>query len=434
MKRTPVVVALISVAWGVLACQETTPTAVDGDLIPLDPQTVEVILPWSDFGTGVEVFGGFGSPDELFAQVVAQDFRGDLDARALVRFSRFPRATSVRDSLGETRTDSALTYLDGWVVARFDTIRSRVDGPVEFALNYVEQEWHAPSTTWDLRVDTVQDTQPWTDPGGEPAVFVGTAVWDPAEGDSLVFPLDSATVALFGDTTGVRRTARLDMVTPGAFAEMLDTDLRINTRPSINQDTTVVLTAFPQEATFIYAPFPEPATGGIRVGGAPAWRTVLRMDIPRVLNGPQALCDQVGCPFTVAPGRLNHASLILTSRASMPAAFQPTDSILLDVRPVLVPERLPKAPLGPSFLGVLGRSVPPAVFADQAGTEIAITVTEFVRALVNPDGGDDLPSELALLSLLEPFSIGFGSFDGPGDPGEPRLRLIITAGDTVEVR
>ena len=435
MKRTPVATILVTAAWGLLACQESSPTSVDGDLIPVGARTVEIVLPWSAFGTDVRTYGGFGSPNDLFSQTVAEDFEGTLDSRALTRFRDFPIAVAVQDSLGENRTDSSLTYLDGYVVARFDTLRSRADGPVELALNILQEDWHSPSTTWDFKVDTVQNRDPWAEPGGGPASPLGTATWDPATGDSIVFPLDSATLSLFNDSVGIRRSARLDMATPGALVELLGLTLRINTRPSINQDTIVVLAATPLDETFVYTPFPEPPEDGIRVGGAPAWRTVLTVDIPTVLNGPESLCEVMGCPFTVDPARLNYASLILTSQESLPAAFQPTDSILLDVRPVLVPERLPKSPLGPSFLGLAGRAVAPAVFAEEAGTEIPIAVTEFVRTLINPDTAvSNVPPELAILSLLEPFSVSFGAFDGPGTPGEPRLRLVMTAVDTVEVR
>ena len=79
--------------------------------------------------------------------------------------------------------------------------------------------------------------------------------------------------------------------------------------------------------------------------------------------------------------------------------------------------------------------MPPAVFAEESGTEIPIAVTEFVRTLIDPDTAvSNVPPELAILSLLEPFSVSFGAFDGPGSPGEPRLRLVLTAVDTVEVR
>lgn len=434
MKRAPMMRVALASLVALAGCGQEDPVSVDGGLIPLTPQTVEVRLPWSEFGAGVEIIGGFGSPSQLFSQVVSLDYRGDLDSRALVRFTRFPTVAQVRDSTGTTRPDSSFTFLSGRIVARMDTVRSQVTGPVELTLNRLDGEWHARSANWDLLVDTVQDQRAWAEPGAGPAVPLGTATWDPAQGDSIVFPLDSATVALFGDTTGIRSTARLDMVTTGELVEVLNVNLRLDARPSSNQDTVISLNAPLLEGTFVYSPFPDPPPDGIRAGGAPAWRTVITMDVPTILNGPAALCAQVGCPFTLEPDRLNHASLILTSRASFPSAFQPSDSLVLDVRPVLVPERLPKSPLGPSFLGVVGRSIAPDFFGSGAGQEIPITITEFVRARIDPGRSEQLTNQVALLSLLEPFSVGFGDFDGPGDPGEPVLRLILTASDPVEIR
>jgi hypothetical protein len=436
VKRTPIAALLVSAVFGVIACQETSPTSVDGELIPVGPATVEVILPWSAFGSSVETFDGFGSPDDLIAQVVAEDYRGTLDSRALIQFSTFPRAASVQDSLGETRADSSLTYLDGYAVARLDTIRSRADGPVSFSLNVFDQDWHSPSATWDLRVDTVLDQQPWAEPGAGPATQLSTGVWDPEVSDSVIFPLDSAAIQIFDDSSGVAQvSARVDMVTPGAFVELVDIDLRVNVRPSINEDTLVVLSALPQRRTFVYSPIPEPEEADILVGGAPAWRTVLTLDMPTELDGPASLCAQVNCPFALTPERLNYAAIILTSETTEPEAFQPTDTLLLDARPVLAAERLPKAPLGPSFLGLAGRALSPDAFGPAAGREFPIVVTDFIASLVDEDVPvDGVPRELSLLSLLEPFSVSYATFVGPGAPGEPALRLILTAIDTVDIR
>lgn len=434
MNRIVVALVATGLVGTVAACGESAPTALDPQLLPLEPRTVEVVLPWSDFGESVQVFGGYGEVNDLLGTVVANEYRDTLVARSLVRFGFFPSAASVRDSTGTTRTDTLLTFVGGRVVARIDTVRSRVEGPVELALLRLDQSWHAPSASWQFRVDTIGVQEAWAEPGAGPAAPLTSAVWDPASGDSVVFQVDSATVALWGDTAVARPTARVDMVTPGQEVEILGVDLRLITRPSINQDTLVDVNVSSVNRTFVYDPFPEPLADGIRVGGAPAWRTVLTLDVPTVLDGPASLCDQVGCPFALDPDRLNHASIIFRSRASSPSAFQPTDSVLLDARPVLVPDRLPKAPLGPSFLGIIGRAVGPDAFGDQAGEEIAVPITDYLRSLVDPEVQDRVSRDLALLSLLEPSSVGYADFEGPGSPGEPRLRLIVTASDTVEIR
>ena len=61
-------------------------------------------------------------------------------------------------------------------------------------------------------------------------------------------------------------------------------------------------------------------------------------------------------------------------------------------------------------------------------------MTLFVRELVaGPVDGVTPPNTLALLSVLEPLSIAFASFEGPGGAGEPRLRLVLTIGSAVEL-
>ena len=95
MKRAPIAMVLAVLA-GFAACADEDPVSVNGDLLPLTPQTVEVLLPWSEFGEGVEILGGFGSPSQLPGQIVSLDYRGELDSRALVRFFRFPASASIR--------------------------------------------------------------------------------------------------------------------------------------------------------------------------------------------------------------------------------------------------------------------------------------------------------------------------------------------------
>ena len=73
----------------------------------------------------------------------------------------------------------------------------------------------------------------------------------------------------------------------------------------------------------------------------------------------------------------------------------------------------------------------PDGFGDVAGQTVSVPVTAFVRAVVD-ESGEKVPN-LVLLTPLEPLSIGFGTFVGPGEAGAPRLRLILTVADTVEI-
>jgi len=71
------------------------------------------------------------------------------------------------------------------------------------------------------------------------------------------------------------------------------------------------------------------------------------------------------------------------------------------------------------------------VFRGREGTPVEIPVTQFVRNLV--EGVDTVsqtpfPRTLALLSPLEPISLPYASFFGPGTAMPPVLKLIVTRG------
>ena len=146
------------------------------------------------------------------------------------------------------------------------------------------------------------------------------------------------------------------------------------------------------------------------------------------------MCAAVTCPLTLTPDQISYAALVLKGSNSSPA-FQPSDSLGVDLRPVYQRSAMPKAPLGPSLLGPLGKKIAPGLFGADAGQEVEFPITNFVRALVAGDSirGFPPPNTLALLSVFEPASLTFASFFGPGSPGAPVLKLIITAGPTVEL-
>ena len=425
----------VGLVWGVGACEEETPTAISPDLFPIDPQTVEVTLSWDDFATGLQVYGGFGSPPELGYGVVANGFDGVLDARVIVRPSGYPVTAGVADTAGVVRQDSSLVFIGGRVVVLFDTLSGVPPDPVDFSIHAVTQPWDPRTATWTAAVDSIAAQTLWGEPGGGPAVQVGEGTWDPTTGDSLVVPVDSATLALWSDPMDLSRGVRVDLETEGLRIDVLDLHLRLDTRPGSRPDTVIVLNSAPEIFTFLYDPFPEPPPDGIRVGGVPAWRTVLDLEIPAVLNGPPELCERVKCPLSLVAERINAASLLLRTRVSEPG-FQPRDTVLVDVRPVLAPDHLPKSPLGNSFVGGIGERVGPEAFGEEPDQLFAVPLTGFVRDYLRGETaqGMDPPSSIMLLSFLEPFSMGFANFSGPGSEGEPLLRLIVTTPDTVNIR
>jgi hypothetical protein len=421
---------------GLAACDDESPTSVDLSVLPPAPLTLAIQVPWAEFGSNLAVYGGYGGTAEVEEAIVARAYAAEvLSANTLVRFGAYPTSASVRDDAGTLRQDTDLVFFGGYFVAFFDTIASTNAGPVTLTLGAIETEWQPTSATWLFAFDTVADQRPWPEPGGGPVTPLDTRVWDPASSDSVQFFLDSAEVAAWGDQSDATSGARIELLTDGERLRLVGGALRLSTRSSIDPDTTLVLTSQAQEVTFIYDVDAPPPTDGMRVGGAPAWRTTLDVAVPAVLNGPPELCAAVGCPFALAPRHVSYAALTVRTRS--PAdAFEPTDSVFVDVRPVLSRDALPKSPLGSSLIaGGLGQGVAGALFGALEGTAVEIPITNYVKAfLAGPDPAGRLPpSTLALIAAPEPGSFTFAEFFGPG-PNEPVMELIVTVSPPLELQ
>lgn len=437
MRRHIFVGTLIGIAL-LPGCADELPLSTSGDDVPVDARTVEILLPFEEVATDLQVIGGFGSAVQLGHGLVARAYRDTLDARTLVRFSSFPTSVEVEDTAGTVRDDTDLTFVGGRIVARIDTAGVDGDsilaahGAPLFRASAITEAWHPLSATWELAVDTVGEHRPWSSPGAGGATPLDTARWEPTESDSVVLEVDSATVAAWADTTDAARGLRLELETPGLRHRLRNVSLAVEVRPSVNPDTTVFAGAERRRITFVYSPLPDPPPGGIRFGGVPAWRTVFRLQLSDTLRGPPELCEALGCPLHLTPDRLSFASLQVRTRRT-PSAFQPRDTLRLDVRPVLRPDLLPKSPLGDRLGAPRGRPLAPELFGEEAGRTIDLPLTAFVRSLLRDEGrgGGEAPRTVALLSSLEPSSLGFGEFDGPGSESPPLLRLIVTRAEDV---
>lgn len=416
------------------ACSEAAPVLGGDDLLPVEATTVEWILPFEEFGSGVEVVGGFGRVSEVGTGLVA--LNDGFESRSLLRFNSYPRSVSVPDSLGVTRTDTLLSVIGAELVLRFDSVGVQPSDAAAIPVRVLRMEagrWDPVSASWQLAVDSLNDSRAWPQPGAGSASFVASGEWEPGQGDSLLIRIDSATVAAWGDTTDAGRGTRLDAVTQGTRISLRSAILRLEVRPSVNPDTTVALAVGTIGNTFVYDPLPDPPSGELRVGGAPAWRTFFRIDLPERIEAPDPVCQRVQCPVELTPESVVYAALILRSRVAQPA-FQPVDSLSVDVRPVLDPDRIPRAPLGTSFLP-FGQPVAPEWFGSEPGRSVAVPVTGFIRDLVRGETESGLPpaGALALMAPLEPLDFGFTPFAGPGTDGAPSLRILITLLDGVRL-
>ena len=423
----------------IAACQNETPTSLDGSLIPTTPLTVELEYSFEEFARNLELFGGFGT-NNAFSFGAVNSYVGlgfgpsALEARTLVRFGAPPSAAVVQDTTGASVTDSTLTFLSGSVLVLVDTVQSSFGTGTVLEAGALSTRWSSHSASWTDAVDSVTIAEAWPEPGAGPAESVGTATWDPdATLDTIRLAVDSATVANWMDTTDATRGLRLSTTTDGTLLALRGVSLSVDARPASNPDTVVTLAVALEDLTFIYDPAPTPAPGEIWVGGAPSWRSVFEVVLPETLNGPQALCATAGCPLEVDPDFVTSATLLLHS-ATTPESFQPRDSIRMIALPVLSPERLPKSPLGQLFTP--GVELLPGYFDETTGVEVELPVTTYVKALWTEPAEGETPMSptLALLAVSEPSSLGFASFAGPESDQPPRLRIVLTIPEPVGLR
>jgi len=407
-------------------CTERNSTAPDLGFFQVDARTVEVLIPFDDFAGEVQVFGGYGSSADVGRGFVANDFNG-LNARTLVVLDFYP--TSSDQGFGN------LTFFDGRLVLFFDTIRGTVDSPVDVEVFEVEEEWDAPSMTWEMVVDTAGDQRAWSQPGGGVMTLLGGGIFDVFSGeddarvDSLSIPIDSATVVILGEESGGKLLVAV--TEPGVFLHLVEVVLRLTTsaasRPSEIFEETVDVGFM----SYMFDPAPTAPLGWLRVGGTPSWRSVLTMSIPSIIPGTPEVCGAVGCEVDLTTVNLNLAELVLTTRQTE-LVFQPLDTLSVDVRSVLSPELLPKSPLGGPLL-VFPKRIAPELFSIQAGTQVSLSVTALVAEALEVGAltGTVPVTSVALFHVPEPLTIGFMSFEGAGGTGAPALRLLYTIGNPV---
>ncbi|MBM4185216.1 MAG: hypothetical protein FJ207_13530 [Gemmatimonadetes bacterium] len=415
------------------ACTEKLPSGLDDGQVPGSPVTVTLELAWPQFGSNLQVYGGYGRPNQMGSTVVARSF-GGVEARALVSFASFPTSAQVRDASNNLVTDTALTFIDAYLVARFDTLASTNTDTVTLALSQTLESWDEATATWTNAQSDLSVVRPWSAPGGGAVLPMRTRTWVRAQGDSVQFFFDSAQIARWRGAPDSVRSGRIDLLSAGHRLSVGFAAVRLVATSARDTDTTLVFTLATTRATYIYDPPASAPSDGFRVGGAPAWRTVLDIALPATLNGPPELCAAAGCPFLLEPRNVTYAGLGLRTRTP-PTAFLPTDSVTVDVRSVLSRPALPKSPLGGSVVGPTGSTIPPALFGAGAGTRVDIPITAFVQDFLRgPDESGRPPSNtLAILSTPEPSQFSFAEFFGPGGPNAPVLKLILTASPALEL-
>jgi hypothetical protein len=411
------------------ACGEETPTGVGGPLLPGGAiRTFEVILDAADYLESDTAFSGYTSIRDGDFELVAHRFEDVLEANVVARFD-IPTVIGVIDSTGVARSDSTPVFVGGRIVARIDTLRSNLPKPARFRASRIAEVWDPATTSWQWRVDSAGARAAWTRPGGAGGAEIEALDWTAGGADSLVIPVDSATIAAWADTTTRARGAALSLLTPGSRARLADFVLRLNARSRFKRDTLFTTTIRPPDATFVY----DPPLGGTAatpaVSGSPGWRTFFKFR-------PALGARTVACPYTAGcrvrldDTAITYAALQLVPDGA-PRGYVPQDSVRLEARTVYASDRAPlaRSPLGVS-VGVMADAIRPDAFRAPDGVAIEVPLTAFVSGLASADSTLAPPSPyVALLPVLEGVDFGVATFRAA-----PRLRLVLTVATELQLR
>lgn len=422
---------------GLGACDQELPTDVGAEHIDeARLRTYEVLLQGDAFLASDTVVRGFGTVAVAPLLLVARDWRDTLDANALVRFGDFPSTITYTDTAG-AHTDTIQGYAGGSITVRVDTVSLGLDTlgtdtTIAFELYTLGESFDPRTATWTARRVEGGDSIAWTMPGGTRGELIGTGAWtrgDTVAGDSMVFSVDSATVAAWQVAEEDARGVLLTTTTAGARVQVLIPRLTLHARTTGSSDTTRATSAVVSGQTFVFDPRPPEPVDELRVGDRSAWRSYL--EFRAGLDSLTVACPggPAECSFRLGDVVVNRAELSLTP-LPVSELHRPRSPFGIDARPVLGSESLPleRAPLGDTTGLVLG--VSPEWFDGDGESEVTITVTRFVRGLLDVGGDTAVTARnrmLAVSSVPEPLPYGIARFASPGAPaGGPVLRLIVT--------
>jgi len=418
-------------------CSEELATSADPNLIPVEAETFEVLLPFEQFATEYRVDRGFGFTQDLPTVTLANNWGESLSTRVLFRYLNFPDAITAQapGSLVGV-VDSAFVAVGGRMLLVMDPASSAGPETMQIELASVSEEWDPQSATWTLAVDTVGDRRPWNGPGGGALQRLAGSPWSPSPApDTVTLRLDSMVVRewLRSDTSGSGLILR--SLTPNSKLRIRNLSLIVDVRPSINADTLVQIRPTRLRTTTLYTPEPAFGAGVLPVGGSPAYRSTFRFALPDsvAVQGPRCGA-QPTCRVALTSPRVVYAGLRLHPTPTVPRGLAPLDSLNLEIRPVLAPERLPQSPLGFPVLGQPFR-VGPGDFLNERATAFELPLTRYLRSVIDGEDfrKDPVNGVVSLLTFPEPASLGIATFAAPGTARRPVLRIILTVSEGVQL-
>jgi hypothetical protein len=414
----------------VAACGDESPTGVGADLLGPGVRTYEVIFEAEDFLVQDTTYNRIGTLNDADFRVIAHQFHGEMDARTLFSVDR-PIMVVHSPAEGQTSTDTISAFVGGVLTVVVDTAATTA-GPIEIEILQVMEDWRRLSATWDVRIDTAGVTHTWATPGGTVGETLATATW--SSGDTLRINLDSAAVAVWGDTTAARIGGLIRTTTPGSRLFIEGLSFEYNVVPA-GTDSVVPAGTLTQSKILATEDTIPPAPGVLRVGGLPAWRSALRFrPIPtmRIPCGPGMPSD---CTVALEDVTVNLASLLLQP---IPAGARRIERYMrVEGRGVFEGPGVPlvRSPLSPP-IGPPTDSLAATLFdgTNPDPAAVPLPITSYVRFHLNPSGDDRAPEWVVLTAVAERMQFGFAAFGGLGSDRPPRLRLVVSVPDEVLMR
>ncbi|HSH46355.1 MAG TPA: hypothetical protein VK966_10980 [Longimicrobiales bacterium] len=431
MRRT--LIAAVSVAGlgiALTACGDEDPTGVGSGLIGPGATTFELVLDAEEFLLSDTTFGGLGEFGSAPFRVVANAFEGEFTAHTLFQINRPFTVTYGTGEGSATRTDSLLAIRGATVTLVVDTVATSRLASIEVVP--LLESWDPASVTWEMRHDTADDAEMWTTPGGTTGDVAGSAVWA-GDSDTVLIQIDSASAAVWQDTTAARRGALVRVGQPGSRVRITSLEFSFNVVPEGTPDTVLTAGSSPRTSHVIEALPGAAPDSELRVGGIPIWRSLLNFrPLEEITFDACEVLDEPGlptCDVTIADASVNLASLLLTTRPA--GGFRAERGVRVGGRGVLDAPDVPlvRSPLTAPF-GEMADSLPPSLFEPGAtAEEVAVPLTGYVRAMLDIHRGasDGVPLDwIALTADREGATFGYTAFGSTESATPPRLRLVLT--------
>jgi hypothetical protein len=423
---------------GMSGCSDLPPSSTEPGLIPVSAQTFEVLLPLASFATDVRVDGGFGHPSQVETAFLGYDEASGDRAVGLVEYDGFLRVISYLPQGASVEVaDSLWVPIGGDLLLFLDSARVAGIEPFQLVAERVIEPFDYRTATWTMAKDTLGGRVPWTVPGGGALESMGSAEWMPSVTDTVRISFDSIQATRLVRSEAGALAVRIRSDSDGSQIRLRGVDMEVRVRPSQHPEQVVTIRPFADRQTFISsAAAPTSSDTRLYVGGAPAYRSSFRFQLPPTVPAPASACGGVSpCTVPLTAGTVVYAGIELRSSPQPSRLLAPADTMTLEIRPVLAPDLLPKSPLGPP-IQIFGRRVPPSAFQGEGGNLVEIPVTRFLRDLLVGEDfrGNPVPFAVAFLAAPEPSGLGVTSFAGPGSPNAPVLRLILTRSPGVNLR